>query len=228
MNDEDENLNPGAILARELNSLSLQERNTVLECIHGVDDVIKETPEMIESKLAEFQEALDRFEQGVSDDDNPSNITNISEAAVHAYRQAQSLSEEYVKNRKFRLMFLRAEVFDAPLAAQRMLIYLEEKLFRFGPERLTRSLTSKDLSPQSRKMNTTLGVQQLLPERDSAGRAIVLIHHDQRPIKLSREDPMAAVRPQRRVTSYDDYKKQGRILPSVGCLIPISHPPPSI
>jgi hypothetical protein len=190
--------NLDAVLARELNSVSLQERNTVLEGIHGVDDVIKETPEMIQSKLAEFQQALDRFEHH-NVNNNEDGITSnpsisVSKGALRAYLQARQQNEDYVKDWKFRLMFLRAEAFEATLAAQRMLIYLEEKLIRFGPRKLTKSLTLKDLSPQSREMLTDLGIQQLLPARDSAGRAIVLVHQDKSPMKLLKEDNLSAVR----------------------------------
>ncbi len=179
---------PNVVLARELNSLSLQERNRVIESIHGVDDVVKETPQWIVKKLREFQKSLNKLLQADSEQ------TNITVATREAYEEAQRQSKTYVQNRAFRLMFLRAESFDASLAAQRMLVYLEEKLSRFGPEALTRPLILTDLSPQSRAMLIDLGIFQVLPTRDSVGRAIFLIHEDGSPGDMFREDPMAAVR----------------------------------
>lgn len=170
-----------AVLARELNSLSLQERNRVFESIHGVDDVMKETPEMVEEKLAEFQHAVESLE-------------TTEASLVTAYIQAKRDNPAYVANRAFRLMFLRAEGFDPQAAAVRMMQYLEEKLSRFGPKVLTRTLTMADLSTESRALLVDFGIHQILPARDSAGRAIYLIHADDAPRHVVRENPMAAVR----------------------------------
>ncbi len=177
-----------ADLARELNSLSIQERNRVIESIHGVDGVVKETPQLIVKKLREFQESLNKLLQ--SDLELP----KITVATRKAYEEAERQSKTYVQNKAFRLMFLRAESFEPSLAAQRMLVYMEEKLSRFGPEALTRPLTIKDLSPHSRAMLVDLGIHQWLPMRDSVGRAIFLIHADDSPREMIREDPMATVR----------------------------------
>ena len=144
---------------------------------------------MIRDKLLEFQIALDCLLQ-------PEICISRKITAVtrNAYLQAQHQSPSYVQSPAFRLMFLRAESFDAPLAAHRMLVYLEEKLSRFGPDALTRSLTLQDLSPQARTMLLDLGIHQLLPSRDSAGRAIYLVHADDSVRDLMRQDPMAIVR----------------------------------
>lgn len=174
------------LLAQELNSLSLQERNRAIESLHGVDHVIKETPAMIRDKLLEFQIALECLLQADS-----SISRKITAVTRNAYLQAQHQSPSYVQNPAFRLMFLRAESFDAMLAAHRMLVYLEEKLSRFGPDALTRSLTLQDLSPQAMAMLLDLGIHQLLPSRDSAGRAIYLVHADDSVRDLMRQDPMA-------------------------------------
>lgn len=176
-------------LARELNSLSLQERNRVFESIHGVDDVIKETPEMLEEKLQEFQKVVDRIENSEGGSLN----VEVPLASRSAYLQAKRQDESYVSNRTFRLMFLRAEGFHAPLAVQRMMVYLEEKLSRFGSHVLTKTLTINDLSPQSRALLVDFGIHQILPARDSAGRAIYLVHVDDGPREVVRENPMAAV-----------------------------------
>ncbi len=175
------------LLAREFSSLSLQERNKVIESIHGVDDIVKETPHLIVKKLRDFQKALDKLLLSNAEQ------SNITVATRKAYEEAQRQSKTYVQSRSFRLMFLRAESFEPSLAAQRMLIHLEEKLSRFGPQALTRPLTIKDLSPQSRAMLVDLGIHQWLPTRDSVGRAVYLIHADDGPRDLIRQDPMAAV-----------------------------------
>lgn len=163
-----------SLMADELNSLSLQERNKAYESIHGVDDVIVETEESISKRLEELEEAIEKIH------------------VKPAYEQAKKKSN-YVNSRSFGLIFLRASSFDPEDAAARMVCYLEEKLERFGPHTLNRGLTLKDLSPNTTRLLSEFGIHQILPVRDSAGRVIYLMHHCNDVREIVRQDPLAGV-----------------------------------
>jgi hypothetical protein len=57
-----------------------------------------------------------------------------------AYEQAERMTKGYVTDSKFRLMFLRANRFDAEKAATRLVNFMEGKLEYFGPGALARLL----------------------------------------------------------------------------------------
>jgi hypothetical protein len=108
-------------------------------------------------------------------------LKELDEALGHiqhkaAYDQALQNSDGYVEDPKFRLIFLRADSFDACRAATRLVSFMEEKLHRFGPDALTRQLTMDDLSRTSRSLLVKRGVMQILPARDSSGRAILVTY----------------------------------------------------
>lgn len=156
---EDNDLDVGALFAQELNALSLQERNTLFERIHGVESLEVETEEMLNRKLQELNHALDEI------DHKP------------AYNKALCQDNTYVKSRKFQLMFLRADSFNVKQAAKKIVGFMEEKLQRFGSKALARSLTLNDLSVPARSLLAKKGVIQLLPARDRVGRAVLLCYH---------------------------------------------------
>ena len=52
-----------ALLAKELNELSLREREQVYYDIHGVSDVVEETEELISTKLAQLDKELSKIAQ---------------------------------------------------------------------------------------------------------------------------------------------------------------------
>ena len=143
------------ILAKNLIQVPLDEREFGLHELHGVSDVIEETPELIERCLFDLE----------------TGIQNIPKKA--AYDQAKATAPECVSCRKFRLMFLRAERFDAKNAAVRLVKYFEGKLKLFGPDKLTKIITMEDLDEDD-LATLNSGYLQLLPERDRAGRAIII------------------------------------------------------
>jgi hypothetical protein len=143
-----------ALVAKDMNELSMAERERVLHDIHGVSDIPEEDVSKVTAKFA----ALDRAIQ--------KNITKGS-----AYEQALSTSEGYVKDYSSRLKFLRADCFDAEKAAKRMLAFFEQKLRIFGRDKLTKDITLQDLNEEDLKVLNN-GHLQLLPQRDRAGRLI--------------------------------------------------------
>ena len=145
-----------ATLAQDLNQLSLQERETAYEELHGVAPEIEETPELVSEHLAMLQTELMKIQ------DKP------------AYDLAYQMDSSYIDSRKFRLMFLRAERFDAKLAAQRLVTFLEKKRHFFGDDSLVRSLNQRqDLTPDD-LATMKAGANQILTVRDNSGRMVIV------------------------------------------------------
>jgi hypothetical protein len=151
-----------ALVARDMNDLSMKEREQVLHDIHGVADIPNEDPSKMQEKLAELE----------------SEIQQQSASEKSAYQQALGISEEYVRGHSFGLKFLRADCYDAPKAAKRMLAFFEQKLEIFGLEKLVKDITLQDLNEDDLEVLKN-GHLQLVPQRDRAGRVIfcnVLTH----------------------------------------------------
>jgi hypothetical protein len=147
-----------ALLAKEMAAMSVQERELSLNDIHGVSDVIQEEPGFVRAKMEEMETELSKL---------------TSNKGKGAYMQAVVQNKEYVTSDKFRLKFLRAEMFNARLAAGRMVRFFDEKKKLFGPDKLTRDIKLCDLDKDDRKF-LERGVNQILPQRDRAGRRIMI------------------------------------------------------
>ncbi|CAJ1969412.1 unnamed protein product [Cylindrotheca closterium] len=91
----------------------------------------------------------------------------------YAYNLAESLSKDYVTDRRLRLKFLRATMFDPKEAASRMAVYFRHKLDLFGSEKLAKDITFEDLGKDSMKAISQGMMHQVLPSRDSQGRAVI-------------------------------------------------------
>lgn len=124
----------------KLNELSLKERETVIEELHGVSDVVNEEPEVVQSCLQNIRQELNL--------DNTSTITDDTEL----------------------LKFLRAESFDVKKAAHRFNQFAAFQKKLFGNQGRIRY---SDLTGEDIKFLQS-GFMQLLPQRDRAGRAILI------------------------------------------------------
>jgi hypothetical protein len=156
--EQDENEDdPTSVISQAMNKLSVQEREQAYEDMHGVSAMVLETPELI-------AETLNKME--------------ISLQKVHhkpAYDLAISIGGDYVRDPKLLLMFLRADRFNPELAANRLIKLLDWKLKIFGQEKLCQChIGLEDLDEDSRLMLKS-GFMQVLPERDSRGRVIIVI-----------------------------------------------------
>ena len=149
-----------ALLAKEMNKLSMQSREEVLHDIHGVSDIPKEEPEFVADRLAQLDGALNHIL-----------TSRTSNERKSAYQEARGVNPGYVDNEKFRLMFLRSEMFDPNKAARKMLVFFECKRELF-PEKLAQDIRIDDLNADD-KRSLESGFFQLLPARDPAGRAIL-------------------------------------------------------
>ena len=184
-----------ALLAAELNQLSMVEREQVFHDIHGVAAVTEETLEMITAALLELQQELDII---------PPHLKPAYELALHLQQNQKQdqqrrngrkthadagddeddgddradgdeEEDESVTNPAFRLQFLRAEKFVAKAAAARLVRYMEEKKTLFGQESLTRKIQiHKDFRQEGDLESLECGYLQLLPGRDRAGRAVMI------------------------------------------------------
>ena len=153
------------LLAKEMNQLSARERDQILDDVHGVTDVIEETPEFVEDCIAQL---------GVS-------LASIPHKPE--YDLAMCLDADYVMNRKFRIMFLRSERFDVSRAATRLVKHFREKQRLFGTEALCRDIEWKDLNQEDRETLQS-GFFQVLPLRDRAGRAILCVTETGKSFKM--------------------------------------------
>jgi hypothetical protein len=142
-----------AILGNEMNQLSLQERNLALEEIHGVANVVEETPDFVELRLERLESEISKLKK------------------KSAYERTKFMCPRYVYSTKLRLKFLRAERFDATKAAKRMITFFELKLQLFGMDKLVRDITWDDLSTQDRAIMTSGGIS-ILPWKDRSGRQV--------------------------------------------------------
>jgi hypothetical protein len=141
------------VLAKETYRLSLEEREEVLDDLHGITEIHEESPEIVAKALAALEDE----------------INQISKKA--AYEQALSISPSYVRHPKLRLQFLRADKFDHKSAAKRLVSFFEAKMELFGPEKVGQVIKLKDLSADDRAVLEN-GAIQALPGRDNAGRAV--------------------------------------------------------
>eukprot|EP00980_Cylindrotheca_fusiformis_P030810 scaffold25454_cov127-Cylindrotheca_fusiformis.AAC.1 len=164
------------LIAEELSKLTLQEREKAYEDVHGVSNLVEESPELIEKCLLELQCQLDLNENSF------------------AYNLAKRLSEKYVSNQKLQLQFLRATLFDPKRAALRMVRYFDMKLELFGAENLAKTISFEDLGEDA--MNAVRqGPIQVLPSRDNQGR-VVMVSNQQTFLSLidKFDDPVMPLR----------------------------------
>jgi hypothetical protein len=147
-----------ADLAKEMNELSVQERSNVLEEFHGVADARDETPEFVSSCISAFDEALAKI---------PKTKRRASEKAFFLRPSLQS-------DGKFKLMFLRADHYDATKTATRMANFFDWKSRLFGEEKLGKDITLDDLQEKDIRISFLSGGCLQLPQNDPAGRPITM------------------------------------------------------
>jgi phage-related protein len=153
-----------AMLAKELNELSVQERERVMEELHGVADIIKETSELVQTSCEQLTKELQK----------------LSKTKRRALVRALFLKPSLEKDIPFKLLFLRADSFDAAKAAVRMCKYFEHKLELFGADKLVKRITLEDMNEDDMAAVHT-GAVTILPQKDQAGRLIWFInqtHYD--------------------------------------------------
>ena len=151
-----------SLIAKQLANLSMRDREQVYYSLHGVTDEIEETPELIEESLCQLEAALNQIDEKKS------------------YETAKVRNKEYVMNKDFVLMFLRAERFDAEATAQMLVRHFEVKEDLFGETLLCRDIVQDDLD-EATMQQLYSGFNQILPSRDRAGRLVHVAYPGHRP-----------------------------------------------
>ena len=141
-------------LAQQMNALNVNEREKQFEEVHGVARIVVETPQQVSEALNDFSHV----------------VTTVK--IKPWYDHALTLNRAYIEGEKFRLMFLRAEMFNVTKAVVRMFLFLEKKAKFFGVHTLGRPLQLSDLDEEAMKVLGS-GDFQVLSTRDQSGRPIL-------------------------------------------------------
>jgi hypothetical protein len=145
-----------SIRARELNGLSAEERERVLEDIHGCATNQKETPEFITECLNKFDDEIFKIKKR------------------QAYDRVLFLRPARVKGRDFGLMFLRSVSYNALEAARKIVDFFESKMQLFGEEKLAKTITLEDLDEDDIEALET-GSVRYLHRKEQSCRAILFV-----------------------------------------------------
>jgi hypothetical protein len=143
------------IIAKEMTDLSLQERESAENDVHGIRQSRAEDPLALQNGLLHLQRHLDTMKKGT------------------VYEEAEMMNRNYVTDHKFRLKFLRADLYDPKEAAERMIRFFELKKSLFGTEKLVKDITIDDLDEDDMETLRS-GYMQLPPYTDMAGRTILI------------------------------------------------------
>ena len=154
------------LLAEELNSLCMSEREEAELDVHGVSPMIDETPELIETSLSEMDKVLSSLMDGRIEEDMQ-NLQNI-------YAMAQQQDRSYVEDRSLRLRFLRATKFHVHEAALRLLKLLNLKVDIFGKDYMCEDISIHDDNCFTEKDRECIqsGLMQILGVKDNSGRTV--------------------------------------------------------
>jgi hypothetical protein len=160
------------VSAEELMMVSAPEREQAYDELHGVftksladDDgamsSIKTTPGFQETNdLIESSLVLLKME-----------LVRIPTRRKRFYLKALFLKPTLENDTSFQLMFLRADRFNVPLAAQRLCHFFDQKQKLFGEAKLVHRLTLDDLCEDDIR-SLCNGAGHLMPHTDRSGRLV--------------------------------------------------------
>ena len=143
------------ILAQQMGRLSFQEKKQADEDLHCLPDEIEESPEMVNTCLEDFK-----------------NEVQVQRNFV--YDIAERQNKAFVEDKDFRLMFLRADMFNAKAATKRLMNFLQQKLTYFGEEKLTKEIKWADLTEEDIEVLES-GRWHVQADNDRSGRPILFI-----------------------------------------------------
>ena len=143
------------IIAKEMTDLSMQEREKAENDVHGIGNEGEENPLQLQTGLLQLEHHLDYMKKGT------------------VYEEAENQDPRYVSDRKFRIMFLRADRYNPKEAAERMIRFFDLKKNLFGSEKLVKNITMEDLDEDDMETLRS-GYMQIPPPCDVAGRKIVV------------------------------------------------------
>jgi hypothetical protein len=133
-----------ALLAEELHLLSMGDRGTIEEEIHGIRSMeINETPDMIHDSILAFEREIDSMDDTLKFAyDESLLMTGADASGAGGNHCGYTLCED------FKLRFLRADRFDVRKAVRRYLHHLNLLLRMYGPDALRRPLRHSDLDTE--------------------------------------------------------------------------------
>lgn len=123
-----------ADLARDMNALTVEQREVLAEEIHGVSDVPTETPSLVQQKIQDMHEAMKNIPK--------------STAYRDAWDRAVYLRPSLATDVDHLLMFLRTRRYDPFDAANWMLKYYDSKRQLWGDGVVPNKLTWDDLTEE--------------------------------------------------------------------------------
>ena len=141
--------------AKDLNAMSLTDREKLFEEVNGIPAIVDEEPEFVTHCLTRLEEEIPHVPLDKS-----------------AYHLAMALCPQLKMDRDFRLLFLRSECFHPRKAARCMVKYLDSKQMLFGEDKVVKQITYDDLTEDDEHYLLS-GTLQVLPSRDQTGRTIV-------------------------------------------------------
>mmetsp|Transcript_30209 Transcript_30209/g.63125 ORF Transcript_30209/g.63125 Transcript_30209/m.63125 type:complete len:542 (-) Transcript_30209:610-2235(-) len=159
--DESELQQTETLIARELGNLSVEDHESILFDLHGVNS---------------------NNNSGETERASPSSQLLLAEMRNHleaipnklAYDCAKQWNSAYVESEQFQMLFLRAVFMDPRAAAERIVMHFDVKSELFGPgEILGRDIKLSDLGPND-MITLRSGCLRVLPNRDLAGRTVVM------------------------------------------------------
>mmetsp|Transcript_4289 Transcript_4289/g.10016 ORF Transcript_4289/g.10016 Transcript_4289/m.10016 type:complete len:471 (+) Transcript_4289:57-1469(+) len=142
------------LLSEALKKLTFEEREEHQEVLHGVNDLVFEDDTFLNSALQELE----------------SHLANTKSGSV--YEMAESIDAAYVNDKAFRVMFLRANEYDAKSTADQMFRFFDLKNQLFGTDKLVKDITIEDLYEDDIAC-LKVGWAQLA-RRDRSGRQVFL------------------------------------------------------
>jgi hypothetical protein len=157
-NPTDEDLKSGGDgWSEELDDLSPRSKSRVIQDLYGEGQALEvESSRYVEDKV----EQLDTILRGMASDDKG------------AYLAACKQDPELESNKALRLKFLRAELFDAGLAAHRITQYFDFMRQWFRDSLLGKRITLSDLDEFDHQVLRS-GAIQALVQKDGGGRRIL-------------------------------------------------------
>ncbi|CAJ1937920.1 unnamed protein product [Cylindrotheca closterium] len=174
-------------LASEFSKLSVEERSEALNDIHCVGEELKETPEMLEMLLKQF-------------DQTARQVRN------HIYTVAVNQRRAFFEDSSFQLRFLRCNMYDVHQSVRQMVKFLENKAAYFGKDKISREITIQDLKDEAKELLLS-GLYHIQEGRDQSGRVVLYLLND----KFGSSDIVTMV-----VGIYYDMTKPGETFVSPG------------